>query len=328
MADFLSYGAYLPRHRISLKEIQDFYGKPGRPRAKTLATPGLDEDPVTMAYEAGRDALEGAEAPKAVLTVTQAPPFGLRKLSATLANALGLDDVVALDIGGHPGSLLDALGVAGLMADAGDGPVLVVATDHLVAYEERVADILSAGGAAAFVVGADGGFATLGSKARSYDEIYDVWRLGTEAEARYRLEVLFGAYGAAAKGALAGLEEATGKGADSYDLVAASQPHPNAVRGLGRLGVTDEQQEATSFVRDIGNIGAASVGFALALAFDAASAGQSILVFGYGGGEGIAQAIDVTGAPPAVGASEQIEGVEIALGTYYRWTRGRQQEPH
>lgn len=328
MAELLRYGAYLPRHRMPVKELHEFYGRPGRPRSRTLATPGLDEDPITMAYEAARQALSGGESPKAVITVSQAPPFGLRKMSGTLANALSLDGVVPLDISGHPGGLMDALGVAGLIADAGDGPVLVVATDHLVAYEDRVADILSAGGAAAFLVADGGGFATLGPKARSYDEVYDVWRLGTEPEARYRLEVLFGAYGNAAKGALSGLEEATGKSTDSYEAVAASQPHPNAVRGLGRLGVTKEQQEATSFVGEIGNIGSASVGLALALALDAAAAGQSILVFGYGGGEGIAQAIDVTAAPPAIGAAEQIAGVEIGLNTYYRWTRGRQQEPH
>jgi hydroxymethylglutaryl-CoA synthase len=328
VATLLAYGAYLPRYRIPVKELHGFYGRPGRPRSRTLATPGLDEDPITMAYEAGRQALAGGETPKAVLTVSQAPPFGLRKMSGTLANALSLDGVVPLDVGGHPRGLLDAIGVAGLMAEAGVGPVLVVATDHLVAYEDKVADMLSAGGAAAFLVGADGGFANLGPEARSYDEVFDVWRLGTEPEARYRLEVLFGAYGNAAKGALADLEKATGKLTDSYDAVAASQPHPNAVRGLGRLGVTKEQQQATSFVGEIGNIGAASVGFALALALDAAEAGQSILVFGYGSGEGIAQAIDVTAAPPAIGAAEQIAGVDIDLSTYYRWTRGRQQEPH
>jgi hypothetical protein len=53
-----------------------------------------------------------------------------------------------------------------------------------------------------------------------------------------------------------------------------------------------------------------------------------VLCFGYGGGEGIAQALSVTGAPPAIGAAERIAGDEIALGTYYRWTRGRQPEPH
>ncbi|MFA9565059.1 MAG: hypothetical protein ACERLM_10195 [Acidimicrobiales bacterium] len=108
MAALLSYGVYLPRYRAPLGEIQRFYGRPGRPRAKALATPALDEDPITMGFEAAREALAGQATPGAVLVVTQAPPVGLRKTSATLAEALGLEDVVPMDLGGQPGGLLDA----------------------------------------------------------------------------------------------------------------------------------------------------------------------------------------------------------------------------
>ena len=56
-----------------------------------------------MAYEAATAALEGAAAPGTVIAVSQSPPFGLRKLSATLARTLGLDDALPLDVGGHAG---------------------------------------------------------------------------------------------------------------------------------------------------------------------------------------------------------------------------------
>ena len=164
---------------------------------------------------------------------------------------------------------MDALELAGAISQGGAPPVLVVASDHLVSYEERVCDTLSAGGAAAFVVGASGGFARLGASARSGREVYDVWRLGTEPEARYRLEVLFDAYAASAKEALARLERATERPVAEYAAVCASQPHPQTLRALGRLGVTAEQLEGTSFVGEIGNLGAASVGIALALGLDA-----------------------------------------------------------
>jgi 3-hydroxy-3-methylglutaryl CoA synthase len=329
VGEIIRHGAYLPRGRAPLGEIQSFFGRPGRPRAKALATPALDEDVLTMAYEAGVRALEGADAPGALIAVSQSPPFGLRKLSGTLRAALGLGaEVTPYDLGGHAGGLMDAFALAGALAAGGAGQALVVATDHLVSYEERGADTLSAGGAAAFLVGASGGFAALGPAARGYREVYDVWRLGTEPEPRYRLEVLFDAYGAAAKEAFAGLEALTERPAGEYAAVCASQPHPQTLRALGRLGVRPEQLEGTSFVGEIGNLGAASVGLALALGLDRAEPGQELLCFGYGGGEGIAQALSVTGAPPAIGAAERIAGDEIALGTYYRWTRGRQPVPH
>lgn len=328
MAEIIRYGAYLPKYRTPLGELQSFYGRPGRPRSKTLSTPALDEDTLTMAYEAGVEALGDTTAPAALISVCMSPPFGLRKLSATLARALGLaEDIVTYDLAGHPGSLLDAFALAQAVA-TGDRPVLVIASDHQVSYEERVCDTLSAGGAAAFLIGASGGFARLGPAARSSQEVYDVWLLGREPEARYRLEVLFDAYQAAAKGAFAALERVTERPASGYATVAASQPHPQTLRGLGRLGVGAEQLANTSFVGEIGNLGAASVGLALALALDAAQAGQHVLTFGYGGGEGIAQAIEVTADPPAIGAVDRLGGEAIPLGTYYRWTRGRQAEPH
>jgi 3-hydroxy-3-methylglutaryl CoA synthase len=328
VADILRYGAYLPRYRAPLKEIQSFFGRPGRPRSKALCTPALDEDTLTMAYEASVAALAGAEAPGAVITVSQSPPFGLRKLSATLARALGIKGALPIDVGGHSGSLLDALEIAGALADEGNPPALVVVSDHLVSYEDRVCDTLSAGAAAAFLVGASGGVARLGATARAAREAYDVWRLGTEPEARYRLEVLFETYGATTREALADLERLTERPTSGYAAVAASQPHPQTLKGLGKSGVSAEQLEHTSFVGEIGNLGAASVGVALALGLDRSSAGDHLLALGYGGGEAIAQEIEVTGAPASSGAAGQIPGEAIDLSTYYRWTRGRQVEPH
>ena len=329
MAELIRYGAYLPRYRAPLGEIQSFEGRPGRPRAKTLATPALDEDALTMAWEAASRALTGAEEPAAIVSLTQSSPFGFRKLSQTLARALELDDEIACyDIGGHQGSLLDGLELAGRVADAGGGRVLVVAADHVVSYDDRVCDMLSAGGAAAFLVGSSGGFAALGPLARDSHEVYDIWRLGTEPEPRYRLEVLFDAYGQAARGAFAKLERLTERPTGKYAAVCASQPHPQTLRSLGRVGVTEAQLSSTSFVSEIGNLGCASVGVALALGLDSARKGQAVAAFGYGAGEGIAQAIAITAAPPKSGAAQQIPGEGISLGTYYRWTRGRQQEPH
>ena len=328
MAELVRYGAYLPKYRAPLEEIQSFEGRPGRPRAKALATPALDEDALTMAWEAAGRGVGGTR-PAALISVSQSAPFGFRKMSQTLARALELDgDIACYDLTGHQGGLLDALELAAALSDAGRGDTLVVVADHVVSYDEKVCDMLSAGGAAAFHVSASGGFATLGPLARDGREVYDIWRLGTEPEPRYRLEVLFDAYAQAARGAFAKLERITERPTAKYAAVCASQPHPQTLRALGRCGVTEAQLAGTSFVGQIGNLGAASVGVALALGLDTARKGQSVAAFGYGAGEGIAQSIDLTAAPPKSGAATMLDGEPITLGTYYRWTRGRQQEPH
>lgn len=328
MAQIIRYGAYLPQSRAPLGEIQTFFGRPGRPRSKALATPALDEDTLTMAFEAAGGALVDGQAPGTIIAVSQSPPFGLRKLSATLGRALGLPDATPLDISGHGGSLLDGFGLAEAIVVAGGAPVLVVASDHLVSYEDRVCDTLSAGAATAFLIGASDGFATLGPVARASREVYDVWRLGTEPEPRYRLEVLFQTYGAVTGEALASLAEQTERPTGDYAAVCASQPHPQTLRGLGKAGVGSGQLEHTSFVGEIGNLGAASVGVALALGLDRAAPGDHLVALGYGGGEAIAQEIAVTEAGASAGTAEQIPGEAIDVSTYYRWTRGRQAEPH
>jgi 3-hydroxy-3-methylglutaryl CoA synthase len=87
--------------------------------------------------------------------------------------------------------------------------------------------------------------------------------------------------------------------------------------------------DATSFVGEIGNVGSASVGVALALGLDSTTRkGQRLLAFGYGAGEGIAQALEVTKKPRVIGVADRLAGTEISMGTFYRWTRGRQVEPH
>ena len=79
----------------------------------------------------------------------------------------------------------------------------MVATDHLVTYEERVCRHPLGRRGGGLPVGATGGWPPRpGWRARGR-EIYDVWRLGTEPEPRYRLEVLFDSYAASAKEAMA-----------------------------------------------------------------------------------------------------------------------------
>jgi hydroxymethylglutaryl-CoA synthase len=332
MATIVRYGAYVPKYRATLGEIQGFEGRPGRPRSKTLAIPALDEDPLTMAWEAASQAIASDITPTAVICVTQSAPTGLRKMSQTLVRALDRiadpEAVSCFDVTGHPGSLLDAFALAGALVDAGGGPVLVVATDYVVAYDDKVLDMLSAAGAAAFVIGTDG-FATLGEQARDGREVFDVWRLGTEPTQRYRMEVLFDAYTAATRGAVKKLEATTGRDTSKYAKAAVSQPHPQTVRGLGRLGISEGALDGTVFVGDIGNLGVAALGVSLALALDGAGKGKAVLAVGYGAGEAIAQEITIDKTVPKCGVAAQLANTEtVSLGTYYRWTRGRQQQPH
>lgn len=328
MAQIISHGVYVPRPRAPLGEIQRFFGRPGRPRAAALATPALDEDALTMAYEAACAA--DVTGITHLIVATGSAPFGLKKVAATLTRAVDAEDAIAIDLGSSPVGLADGLHLAEAICTADPSArVAVVVSDHVVAYEERVCDLLSAGGAAAFVVAHQGGYATLGPAARHSSEVYDTWYLGREGEPRYRLEVLQLAYATATAGALGGLAQITGAATDTHTTVAPSQPHPAPLKGLGKAGVSAAQLAATSFVGQIGNLGGASAGIALAAGLDGAAPGATIVSLAYGAGEAVAQLITLTASAPDAATAAQIgDGEPIDVSTYYRWTAARQPVPH
>ena len=110
-----------------------------------------------MAYEVvGGGPRRGARPPGTVITVSQSPPFGLRKLSVTLCAhpRPGYGATCRWDVGGHSGSSprRSSRWPSALLRRGRPRPALVVASDHLVSYEDRGVDTLSAGAAAAFVV--------------------------------------------------------------------------------------------------------------------------------------------------------------------------------
>ena len=100
------------------------------------------------------------------------------------------------------------------------------------------------------------------------------------------------------------------------------------LRGLGKAGIAGEQIAETSFVGEIGNLGTASLGLALALGFDAASRGRQAARPQLWRRRGRRASIDIIAEPPSIGIAEKFAGEAIDLWTYYLWTRGRQAEPH
>ena len=234
-----------------------------------------------------------------------------------------------LDIGGGPAALLDAFEIAAALSAADGQPALVVASDHLVSYEERVCDLLSAGGATAFLVG--------------------VGRLrppGAERPRRARgLRRL--APGHRARGALPPRGALRRLRRHDPEALAAlerdhrarhlrlrggrRQPAPPADparAGQGRAWRPSSSAQ-TSFVGEIGNLGAASVGRRPGARPRPGRAGPAPAGArlrrrrgdraGHRGHVGV----------PATGHRRADPGRgDFDLCTYYRWTRGRQAEPH
>ncbi len=106
MPGLIAYGAYVPYHRLKRAEIAAVLGEGGGKGSRSVAS--FDEDPTSMAVEAGRHALRGLPhgvAPDRLLFATANPPY-LDKTNANVVHAaLDLDPKVLGRRRGRLGSL-------------------------------------------------------------------------------------------------------------------------------------------------------------------------------------------------------------------------------
>lgn len=159
MVGIASFGGYIPRLRLSRKAIVDangWFNAGLRAYAKAeRAICSWDEDSLTMAVEAARDAL--AERPRgdfrALYLATTSAPFEDRQNAGIVAEALRLGSAVnTMDVGASQRAGTTALIAALDAAAARGGPVLYVAAEKRRAPAASPAELLYGDGAAALVL--------------------------------------------------------------------------------------------------------------------------------------------------------------------------------
>lgn len=291
MLSILSAGAYVPRYRIARADIVEanrwFAGGMGALAKGERAYANWDEDTVTMAVAAARIALAGGAMPSGVWLASTTAPFADRQNAGLVAAAVGCDeDVATLDLGGSA-----RCGTSGLVAAVragldGERGILLVAAEHGLARAGSTEELTSADAAAAFVLGPGEGIASvLGVAQRSVDFV-DHYRAADHAfnygwEERWIRDEGYAKLVppvVAEALAAAGLDAA---GVDRF-VLAASTP-AIAANLAKRLGIRDEAV-ADSLFSAVGFSGAAHPLLMLAQALETATAGERILVVGFGQG--------------------------------------------
>ncbi len=161
MIGILSYGAYIPRLRLSRKSIYQAMGwfSPmlimGAKGERTMAN--WDEDTITMGVEAARGALEGCDKKdiQGLFMASTTFPFQDRQNSTIVATALNLSqDISTQDISGSQRAGTNALLTALEMCEKDQkGPYLVVASDMRKARTGSIYQMYFGDGASALIVG-------------------------------------------------------------------------------------------------------------------------------------------------------------------------------
>lgn len=274
MSGIVRYGSYVPYFRLQRAAFGAGKGE--------RAVASYDEDSVSMAVEAARDALRGGVDLDALLFATTSPPYAEKLNAATIQAALDLpEDLFTAELGTSTRMGLGAL-LLGLDLGSAGRRALVCAGDVVVGAPSGSRESQGGDAAAAFVTGPDDhAIARLLGRASSTIEILDVWRLPEERfarqwEERFTADTMGPAIVETAKRAMAD----AGVEAASLSAVVLDGTNPRSMAGLPKaLGLKPEQL-ADPLGASVGRSGCAHAGLLLARALDGAKPGDRILVVG------------------------------------------------
>jgi 3-hydroxy-3-methylglutaryl CoA synthase/uncharacterized OB-fold protein len=281
MAGIVSYGSYVPYRRLKRSAIAAVLGTPAGKGERAIAS--FDEDSVSMAVEAARDALKAAPPGdvQALIFATTTPPYA-EKLSAAVIGAAAMlpAEIRASDMTGSVRAGLSALLQGADAIGGGARRALVAIGDCRLAAPEGKAEQTTGDGAVAFVLGAERVIAEIEASASLTREFLDSWRAQGERfshswEERFTLTQAHSPLlGTVIKNVLEKAKVAPG----DLSKVILDAPNARAAEEIARALKIDPAKFSDSFALTVGQTGAAHAGLMLAAALPSAKPGDRILV--------------------------------------------------
>ena len=289
MAGIVSYGAYIPYHRISREEFHRAWGGFGMPGERAVAY--FDEDSITMAVEAAIDCLTGVDPAviDALFLASTTMPYKEKLGAAIVSAALDLpEEVRTVDFTGSLRAGTTALGCAldAVKAGSAKAVLVLVADTRLGApagqFEQALGD-----GAAALLVGNEDVVAEIRDSFHVSDEFSGVWRADGDEFVRSWEDrmVLDEGYSRVLPMAMSRLMSKCSLG--PQDFARAVYDAPTDVRRHARVGAGlgfEPSQIQDAMFMTVGNTGAALSTMMLAAALEEAGPGDRILLASYGNG--------------------------------------------
>jgi hydroxymethylglutaryl-CoA synthase len=301
----VGYGSYIPKYRLPAAEVARVWkGKDEGVPIKEKAVPGPDEDTLTIALEAARNALARAQIDPqeigAVWVGSESHPYAVKPTSTIIAEAIGAtphtqgaDWQFACKAGTE--TIQAGMGfVAGGMARY----VLGIGADTAQGRPGDALEYTAAAGGAAYLIGrAEESLAIFEASYSYVTDTPDFWRRPSthypSHGQRFTGEPAYFHHVTAAAEALMGALERSPK---DFDYVVLHQPNAKfPERAAAMLGFEKEQWVTGLLAPIIGNTYAGASILGLTAILDVAKPGDRILCVSFGSGAGSdAFAIKVT----------------------------------
>ena len=283
MAGIVSYGAYVPVFRLGK-------GSVGWESPSERAIANFDEDSVTMAVAALRDALIGMDPSSigALYFASTTQPYMEKQSATTVGWGANLrTELFTVDCTDSLRAGTNTLKLAMDAIIAGSAKrVAVVAADTRLAQPRSSFERTFGDGAAALIVGEDRPLATIEGQVSLSHEIMDTWRSADEDmvhawEDRFRLEKGF--IEALSESIAAGLQK-FGTTMKDYAKVIFSAPDARAHREAARILGLEASQVQDALYGVMGHTGTAFPLMLLIAALEEAKPGERLLLASYGDG--------------------------------------------
>ncbi len=302
----VSYGAYIPRYRITPEEIGKVWGVDGKARGKSLmveskSVPDADEDAATIAVTAARHALERVDVDPArigaIYVGSESHPYAVKPTASIVAEAIGATpDLTAADYEfackAGTAAIQNCLGlVKAGMIEYG----LAIGADTSQGAPGDALEYTASAGGAAFLIGKENVIAEINGTTSFTTDTADFWRReGAKYPSHGGRFTGEPAYFKHIMGCAKKLFEMMGTGPSDYDYAVFHQPNGKFPRIVARrLGFKPEQIETGLLTPRIGNTYSGAVPLGLSAVLDVAKPGDRIFAVSFGSGAG-SDGFDIT----------------------------------
>jgi hydroxymethylglutaryl-CoA synthase len=293
----VGYGAYVPRYRIRAAEIARVWtGQSGAGPIEEKSVPGPDEDSVTIAIEAARNALSRAHGidPRQIRAVwvgSESHPYAVKPTGTVVAEAIGATPATMsadLEFACKAGSEAMQMAV-GLVGSGMAHYALAAGVDTAQGRPGDALEYTAAAGGAAYIVGpAHEALARLEGSYSYVTDTPDFWRRPYQHFPRHGSRFTgVPAYFRHVTAAAQAIMSEMGCGPSDFDYVVFHQPNTRFPTQVARqLGFRREQYAPGLLAPVIGNTyaGSSLIGFSAVL--DTAHPGDRVLLVSYGSGAG------------------------------------------
>ncbi len=338
----VSYGAYVPRFKVTTHEIASVWGADGDSMAKGLnvhskSVPGPDEDVITISVESARQALNRVDIDPAdigaIYTGSESHPYAVKPTSTVVAEALcATPDLTAADF-----EFACKAGTAAIqtcMGMVGSEQIrygFAIGADTSQGAPGDALEYSASAGGAAFLIGSEKLIARIDHTYSFTTDTPDFWRREGQKYPRHggRFTGKPAYFRHVQTCGVKTMEKAGTKPAD-YDHLVVHQPNGKFPLRAGKsLGFNKEQISAGLLTPRIGNTYSGAVPLGLSAILDVAEPGQRILAVAYGSGAGsdgfdltVTDEIeDLRNVPPKV--EQLIDRMEIVNYATYAKYRGK-----